>query len=104
MFLAKSAEGNGAFETSRSTLVLIAVMKPWVSDTKEPNKDIVFLLMTFLTPAKLSWSSGTYPEEAGDAACRTSSAGLHGQAPPEKPQEKLTPKEGKVSAPHYKVQ
>lgn len=42
IFQAKSAEGNGAFETPSSTLVLIAVMKPWVSDKKEPNKDIMF--------------------------------------------------------------
>lgn len=42
IFLANSAEGNGAFETSRSMLILIAVMKPWVSDKKEPNKKIMF--------------------------------------------------------------
>lgn len=48
--------------------------------------------MTFLTPVKLSWSFATYHGEAGDVACRTSTVGLHGQAPPEKPHEDAHPK------------
>lgn len=75
-------------------------MGVWYKGTQQ--RHYVFLLMTFLTPAKLSWSSATYPEEAGDAACRTSAAGLHGQAPLRN-RRKLTPKQGQVSVPHDRV-
>lgn len=46
----------------------------------------VFLLRTFLTPIKLSWSCATSVGEASEAACGTPTAGPPGHAPPEKAQ------------------